>query len=244
MLEQQNFEEQMLSQVAERTLSQQLDSVEKIDVDVQTDLLKIIQGEADGVSVAGRGLVIKNIRVQELILQIGGVSVNPLSALFGQIELNQPVNATARVVLAEADLNNALKSNYIRSKMPNFDLNVDGRIVTLKPQEIQIYLPVNGKMTFNGKILVQDKGKTQSLCFAAMASPRTQDKPVMLENFNCTEGEGIALDIVVALMEKVKELLELPYFMFEDMALRVKEMKVQKGSMILLVEAHVKNLPS
>ncbi len=243
MLEQQNFEEQMLSQVAERTLSQQLDSVEKIDVDVQTDLLKIIQGEADGVSVAGRGLVIKNIRVQELILQIDGVSVNPLSALFGQIELNQPVNATARVVLAEADINNALKSNYIRSKMPNFDLNVDGRIVTLKPQEIQIYLPGSGKMTFNGKILVQDKGNTQSLCFAAMVSPRTQDKPVMLENFNCTEGEGIALDIVVALLEKVKELIELPYFVFEDMALCVKEMKVKKESLILLVEAYIKNLP-
>ncbi|KAF3886242.1 MULTISPECIES: LmeA family phospholipid-binding protein [Nostocales] len=244
MLEQQKIEEQMLSQVAEKTLSQQMDSADKIEVDVQTDLLKIIQGEADGVSVAGRGLVIKDIRLQELVLQTDGISVNPLSALFGQVELNKPVNATARVVLAEADINNALKSNYIRSKIPDFYLNVDDRIVTLKPQEIQIYLPGNGKMTFNGKILVQDRGKTQSVCFAAMASPRTQDKPVMLENFNCTEGEGIALDIVVALMEKVKELLALPYFVFEDMAIRVKEMKVQKESLILLVEAYVKHLPS
>ncbi|MUG98433.1 DUF2993 domain-containing protein [Scytonema sp. UIC 10036] len=244
MLEQQKIEEQMLSQVAEKTLSQQMDSVDKIEVDVQTDLLKIIQGEVDGVSVAGRGLVIKNIRLQELVLQTDGVSVNPLSALFGQVELNKPVNATARVVLTEADINNALKSNYIRSQMQDFYLNVDDRIVTLKPQEIQIYLPGSGKMTFNGKILVQDRGKTQSICFAAMVSPRTQDKPVMLENFNCTEGEGIALDIVVALMEKVKELLALPYFVFDDMALRVKEMKVQKESLRLLVEAYVKNLPS
>jgi hypothetical protein len=244
MLEQQKIEEQMLSQVAEKTLTQQMDSSENIEVDVQTDLLKIIQGEVDGVSFAGQGLVIKNIRIQELVLQTDGVSVNPLSALFGQVELNKPVNATARVVLTEVDINNALKSNYIRSQMQDFPLNVDGRIVNLQPQEIQIYLPGNGKMAFNGKILVKEKDKTQSLCFAAMASPRTQDKPVMLENFNCTEGEGIALDIVVALMEKVKELLELPYFVFEDMVVRVKEMKVQKGSIILLVEAYVKNLPS
>lgn len=46
MLEQQKIEEQMLSQVAEKTLSQQMDSADKIEVDVQTDLLKIIQGRS------------------------------------------------------------------------------------------------------------------------------------------------------------------------------------------------------
>ncbi|GAB1539119.1 hypothetical protein NUACC21_17840 [Scytonema sp. NUACC21] len=244
MLEEQRLEEQMLSQVAETTISQQLDSVEKIDVDVQTDLLKILQGEANRVSVKGRGLVMRNIRIQEMLLQTNSVSINPLSALFGEVELNKPVNATARIVLNEADINNALRSNYVRSKIQNFDLNVDGRIVSLKPEEIQIYLPGSGKITLNGKVQLCDEGNTQSVSFAAMASPRTQDKPVMLENFNCTEGEGIALDIVVALMEEVKELINLPYFEFEDTILRVRNMELQEGKLVLLVDAYVKQIPS
>jgi len=48
----------------------------------------------------------KDIRVQEMELHADSIAINPLSA-FGQIELNQPVDATARLVLTEPDINRA-----------------------------------------------------------------------------------------------------------------------------------------
>ncbi len=244
MSEEQRLEEQMLSQEAERQISKQLDGAEKIDVDVQTDLLKMFQGQADGVSVAGRGLVMRGIRVQDIKLQTDSVAINPLSVLFGQIELNQPVNTSARVVLTEADINHALTSEFVRSKMPNFELNVDGEIVGLQPQEIQIHLIDNGKMAFTGKVLLTEKGKARTVGFTAQVCPRTEHKPIILENFNLTQGEGISLEVVVALMQKVKELVNLPYFEFDDVVLRVKNMEVQKNSMTLLVDARVTQIPT
>ncbi|MBD2770811.1 DUF2993 domain-containing protein [Iningainema tapete] len=244
MPEEQRLEEQLLSQEAEKRISNELDQVEKIDVDVQTNLFKVMQGETDGVSVTGKGLVKEGIRVQEIKLKTDSLGVNPLSALFGQIELNHAVNASARVVMTEADINHALTSDYVRSKFQKFDLNVDGEIVSLQPQVIQIGLPGDGKMAFAGKVLLTEKGNSRRVGFTAIARPRKGQQPIMLESFTCIEGDGFPLEFVVTLMEKVKELVNLPYFQYEGTAIRVQNMEVEKGSLTLLVDTRLKEIPS
>ncbi|MFN6464886.1 MAG: DUF2993 domain-containing protein [Nostoc sp. DedVER02] len=239
------LEEEFLSQEAERRISEKIDGAEKIEIDVQTDLLKIVQGQADRVSVAGLGLVIQeDVRVQEIKLQTDSININPLSALFGQIELNEPVNAIARIILTEVDMNRTLASDFVRSQMQDFDLDVDGRIVSFEAQKIELFLPGDGKIECRGRVLLKEKGNTRVFGYTALLRPRTHSEPAMLESFNCTEGEGISLEIVTALMQKAKELMNIPYFKWEDMVFNIKDIKVETGSLILLVETQVKQIPS
>lgn len=238
------LEEQFVAQVAETTISHQLDAAKNVDVDIQTDFLKILQGQADAVSFEGQGLVIKDIRVEDIKVETDKVEINPLSAVFGQVELNKPVNAKVRVVLTEADINRALTSKYIRSKWQNFDLNVDGEMVGLKPQSIQIRFPDEGKIECVGKILLERSNNTSNLEFIAVIRPRTQIQPIMLESFVCSEGQAVTFDIVVALIKKVEELVNLAYFELDDIALRIQEMTVHKGSMMLITQAYIRHIPS
>ncbi|MCC5656198.1 DUF2993 domain-containing protein [Nostoc sp. XA010] len=245
MQDEHNLEEKILSQGAEMMVSQGLDEVEKIDINVQSDLFKIVQGQADGVSVTGQGLVIKEgIRVQEIKLQTESIAINPFSAIFGQIEFNEPVNAIARIIVTEVDINHALTSDLIRSQMQNLELDVDGEIVSFEPQKIQVFLPGDGKIECRGKVLLKEMGNTRPLAYTAIVRPRTNSQPAMLESFNCTEGEGISVELVTALMHKVKELMSLPYLKWEDIAFSIKDIKVEIGSLILLVETQVKQIPS
>ena len=240
------LEEQALSLAVEKMLSSQLDEAEKIDVDVRTDLLEIVQGEADSVSVTGQGLVMqKDIRVQEMDLHTDSIAINPLSALFGQIQLNQSVDATARLVLTEPDINRALNSDYIRSKIPNLELNVFGQTAIIEPVQIELHLPGDGKMIFTADTLLHDEiGKTKQIGFTAVMLVKTGEQPLLLEGFNCTPGQGISLELAIAFMQKVRELLNLPSYEIEGMALRVKDVDVQEGRLTLHTEAHVTQLPS
>lgn len=238
------LEEQVAAQVAETAISQQLDAAKNVHVDIQTDFFKILQGQADAVSFEGQGLVIKDIRVEEIKLQTDRVDVNPLSAVFGQVELNKPINASVQVVLTEADINHAMISKYVRSKWQNFDLNVDGETVSLKPQSIQIGFPDNGKIQCVGKVVVEEKNNTSQLGFIAVIRPRTHQQPIILESFVCSEGEGINFDIAVALMKKIKELVNLAYFELDDIALRIQELVVQKGRITLTAQAHIRQIPT
>ncbi|WP_413171980.1 DUF2993 domain-containing protein [Anabaena azotica] len=244
MSEKPKLEEQLLSQEAARRLSAQLDEVEQINVEVQTDIGKIFQGKLDGVYLAGQGLVVQQkIRVQEINLQTDNIVVDPLSVILGQIKLNAPVNANIRIVLTEADINYALTSEIVNRLVKKFKLNVDGEIVNFEPQEMHIFLPGDGKLEFQGKTWIKEKEDTHILGYHAIAHPRTQTKPPMLESFRCTEGEGIRIELIAAAMQKVKEIINLPSFEWENMVFSIKEMEIQKSNLILIVEAHVKQIP-
>ena len=241
------LEEQALSSAAEMTLSSQLDEAENIDVDIRSDLLKVVQGEVDSVSIEGKGLVMqKDIRVQEMQLQTDSIAVNPLSVLFGQIELNQPVDATVRLVLTEPDINRAFNSDYMRSKMQNMELNVEGKTAILEPLQMELQLPGSGRMVFRANALLHDEiGKTKQIGFIATMLVKTGEQPLLMEGFNCTPpGQGISVELAIAFMKKLRELLNLPYYEFEGMSLRVKDMDVEKGSLTLHTEAHVTQIPS
>ncbi|MEA5512477.1 DUF2993 domain-containing protein [Nodularia sp. UHCC 0506] len=243
MSENQRLEEQFVSQEAKRRVSEKLDTAEQIDVDVQTDVFKIVQGQAEKVSVAGQGLVIqKNIRVQEIKLQTDNIAINPLSAIFGQIELNEPVNAIARIILTKTDINLALTSELIRNLIANFPLNVNGEIVTFKPQHTDIFLPGDGKIGFNATGLFKSEKNTRFLGVTLTFRPRTNSHPILLESVTCTEGEGISVELILAFMQKIKELANKPFLMWEDIAFRIINLEIGQDSIIFMLEANVKQI--
>lgn len=238
------LEEQALSEAAEMTISTQLDQVENIDVNVRTDLLKMVQGQVDSVSIASQGVVLqKDIRVQEIELHTNRVAIDLLSAVFGQIELNQPVDATARLVLTEQDINRALNSDYIRSKFQSLELNVEGQIVTLEPQQLEVHLPGGGKIGFRGTILLHEMGYIRRISFTGVIRPPTMKQPLLLEGFHCTEGEGISLELAIAFIKQARELMSLPYLALQGMAIRINKLDVQEGRLTLHTEAYVRQLP-
>lgn len=240
------LEEQALSQAAEIGITTQLESVEDINVNVRTDLLKMVQGKADSVSVVGQGLVVqKDIRVQEMELHTSNIGIDVLGSLFGgEVELEHPTDASIRVVLKEADLNRAMNSDFVRSKMPSIDLDLDDQLVNLKPQHMEMQLRGGNQIMFSGEFLVQTGEKTEELAFTASALPRTDEHPILLQGLYCTKGKGIEIEFAYALMKKAKDLMNLPYFEYEGSAFRIKNMVVEEGRLTLEVEAYMRQIPS
>jgi hypothetical protein len=239
-----SLEAQALSEAAQMRISTQLDEVENLSVDVRTNLFKMIQGQAESIAIAGQGLVIqKDIRVHELELHTDNIAIDLLSAIFGEIELDKPVYANVRIVLTEQDINRALNSDYVRRKFQSLELKVESQTVTLKPQQLEVFLPGDGKTGFKGTILLNELGKTECVSFTAVIRPRLMNQPLLLEAFNCTEGKGFSLELAIAFLKKASELMNLPYFDLEGIALRIKAMDVQEGSLTLHTEAYVKQIP-
>jgi hypothetical protein len=238
------LEEQALSEAAEMAITAQLDEVENIDVEVHTDLLKMVQGQADSVSIAAQGVVMqKDIRVQEMEVHTDRIAIDLLRTIFGQVELEKPLDATARVVLTEQDLNRALDSDYIRSQFQSLELNVEGQIITLEPQQLKIHLSGDGKIGCSGTIVLHETGNTRRMSFTALIRLPVMKQPLLLEAFQCTQGEGISLELALALINKARELMNLAYFEIEGVALRIKKLDVRSGRLTLYTDASVRQLP-
>lgn len=245
MQTEQNLEGTVVSKAIETTVEFAFDNVEEIDIDIQTDLFKLLTGQVDGVGVEGQGLEIQGVRIQELQLQTDTISVNPLNAVFGKVQFDKPVNANARLVFTEDDLNNAMTSNIVRSFLEKgLTLNLNGEDVSFKPQLIRIHLPEANKIKVVGKILVEQRDVERPLTFQSTIRPRTETRPIILESFVCAENEGISLDFATALIKKLKELTEAPYLEMDGTVFRVKKMEVEKGMMTLIAQVHLRKIPS
>jgi LmeA-like phospholipid-binding len=237
--------EQALNKAAEMGLSSQLDEVENLDVNIKTDPIKLLQGEIDAVTIQGEGLVIqKDLRMEELEMQMTSVAVNPLSVAFGKIELTKPTEANSRIVLTEADINRAFNSEYVRSQLQSQKIHINGESRTIEPQNVDFRLLGDGKIALNASIKLVETGENQQVAFSAVPQISGNGKTVALENVEYGESEEISSDLTKALIAQTSEILNLSNFDLEGMSLQVNQLKVEVGKLTLQAEAYIEKIPS
>ncbi len=237
--------EQALNKVAEIGLSSQLDEVENLDVEVQTDPLKLVSGAVDRVSISGEGLVMQqDLRVEQMELKTGQVSINPISAAFGKIELQHPTDAEAFIVLTEADINRAFNSDYIRSKMQGEPITLNGQPQTIDTQAVNFHLPDTEKVSLGAELKIRETGEVKRIALTTVPRVSGNGQQVQLEEIQCMEGEGLSLELARALLEKASELLDLRNFELEGMDFRLTRLTLEPGRMLMHGKAYIEQFPS
>ncbi len=237
--------EQALNKATEIGLSSQLDEVESLDVNIKTDPLKLLQGQVDAVTIEGEGLVMqKDLRMEELKIEMTSVAINPLSVAFGKIELTKPTDANAQVVLTEADINRAFNSEYVRSQLQSQKIHINGQLTTIQPEYVDFRLPGDAKVALNASIKLVETGENQQVAFSAVPRISANGKTVTLENVEYGESEEISPELTKALIDETSEILNLSNFDLEGMSLQVKQLKVEVGKLTLQAEAYIEQIPS
>ncbi len=236
--------EQALSKAAEMGLASQLDEVENLEVDIRTDPIKLIQGELESVTIEGKGLVMqKDLRAEEVEVKTGNIAINPLGVAFGKIELTRPTEADAHVVLTEQDMERAFNSEYIREKLQNLQVNMDGQPVTIDTRHVEFRLPGEEKIAINAEIFLSETGETKQASFTCLPRLSAGGELISLEDVQYAQGQEISPELTAALLDRAGELLNLRNFELEGMSFRLKGFDVQKGKLTLQAQAHVERFP-
>lgn len=136
----------VVDQVAADAIRNQLDRVETLAVRVDnTPNYQLAQGKVDRVRIAGRGIYPEaEIRIAALDIETDAIAVDPSRLRRGQVELKQPLNAGVRLVLTQADINQALQSPQISESLRNLSLDFLGS----PAQQLERYDFVNPQIEF------------------------------------------------------------------------------------------------
>jgi hypothetical protein len=237
--------EQAIDKVAEIAIASRLDESESLSVTVSTDPGQLAQGEVEAVDIEGKGLVMQqDFRVEELQLHIQDITVNPLSAMFGKIELNAPAFGTARAVLTESDINRAFNSEYISSKLKNLKVTVDGQLLTIDVQNVECKLLSSGKIALNAEVLVRETASTEKIYFTAKPQIAEGGGAISLQDVEYPEHNEFSPELTAALADKAGEVLNLRNFELEGMSLPIQQLNVEAGVLTLQAEAKVEKFPS
>ncbi|MDX2229574.1 MAG: DUF2993 domain-containing protein [Leptolyngbyaceae cyanobacterium bins.349] len=236
--------EQALSKIAEVGINSQLDEVEELSVDIRTDPIKVIQGEVDSVTIEGKGMVIQqDLRMEKLEISTDTVAIDPLSVVFGNIELTQPANAEARIVLTQSDLNRALDSDFLRSKLKLIKLEYQGKPMTVDLQRVELELPGDGKILINADFLVLEEAEQKHVQATCRPKLNQVDQRIELEILSA-EGQGLTPELSGAIFDQVTSLLDLKNFELPGMSLHLKELDVQVGQIVMCANTQIEQIPS
>lgn len=237
--------EKALNKVAEVALSTQLDESERLDVQLNTDPGQLAQGKVEALVIDGRGLVMqKDLRLQEMKIEMSSIAVNPMKALAGNLELSEPTEGTAHVILTEADLNRAFNSKTLSTQMENLNIHVDGEPVTIDTQRVDCNLRADGKVGIDAQILMRQTDETQQVSFTTTPRVTPRGRGVSLEDVHYTEGKELSPELTSALVEKARGILNLNNFEMEGISLRIQQLEVNSDKLTLQAVADITHLPS
>jgi LmeA-like phospholipid-binding len=233
-----------LSKVAEIGITSKLDAVENIDVDIRTDPVKLIQGKVDSVVISGQGLVMKqDLRMENITVSIDRVSINPLSAILGNIEFTHPSDAEAIMVLTQADLNRAFSSDYMQAKLHGLKIEMDGQPVTIDVHHATIDLPGDNKLVIAGDFTIQGETELKKICATAIPEIEEDGNRIALE-IVAAEGQGLKLRLVMAIFEHLIALLDMRNFNIPGMSFQLHKLEVQSGKLVIHAKAQVAQIPA
>jgi LmeA-like phospholipid-binding len=233
-----------LSKVVEIGIASQLDVVEEIDVDLRTNAGNLMQGKVDSVEIVGKGLVVKqDLRMESIQINTDRVSIDPLRALLGNIELTQPTDAEARIVLTETDINRAFSSEYIRAKFQGLKMEMDGQPVTIDIQQVTLDLPGQNKFVIAATFLMRESNEVKKFSATAIPQLHEDGNRISLEIL-AAEGQGLTLKLVMVIFEQLTALLDLRNFNIPGISLQLHQLEAQLGKLVIHAKSQIKQLPA
>lgn len=239
----QGLGKQAISKAAEIGFSSQLDEAKELNVEIETNLLEVLQGKVDSVSVTGKKLVQGDLQIEEMEMHIDSINIDAMSTAFGDIKLTKPTDATARFVLTEQDISRALNSELVHNQLQNLKVQVDGQPITVDVQQAEFFLLGNGRIGVRTEVFLQEISETHLVTFTAVPNLE-QNGTISLKDVQYSEGKELSPEITKTLQDKITQLLGMRDFVLEGMSLHITNLEVQKDSMIIQSQSHVERLPS
>jgi hypothetical protein len=230
--------EKTLNKIAEFALSAQLERAEKLNVKIKTDPSRLAKGELESLVIDGKGLVMnKYLRMQELNMTFNAIAVSPLKALIGNIELTQPSQGFACVVLNEADLNSAFSVETLKKQLQK-------TAIATEVERISCQIGSDGTVTINVKVYLLDTRENKDIFVTVKPYINPTRKGVVLENIPASENEEIAVKLIPVVLGQAEKIFNLSNFLMDGIDLQIEKVAIASGKLTLQSVARITRFPS
>lgn len=161
----------VIDRIAESQIRKQLVSAEQLQVRIDNaPSYQIIQGKVDRVRIAGRGIVpFKDVRLETVELETDAIALQPKSR-----KLEKPLQAGIHLVLTQQDIDRALKSPLVTTRLKNLSLRL---LTRSQARQVERYDFLNPQLTLlpqnraRIQIELQEQGNPAKLKIIAEAQP-------------------------------------------------------------------------
>ncbi|MBI1241478.1 MAG: DUF2993 domain-containing protein [Nostoc sp. RI_552] len=244
--------EQMLNTVASQTIRHLFTRSESVEVLVRCyPSSKLLQGSIDSFKMSGRGLVIrKDFLVEEMSFETDAVSIDFGGVLTGKLNLKQPTQAIANVILSEAGINQAFNAKLVTQHLVNLTLPSLMAISGGEPvsfTDIQVELLTENRLRIlakadlnNGELIPL----TMVMTVAVERRRRISFKNPQVELDKVSEPQReLSQKLSMALAEILDNMVDLDRFDLDGVKMRLNRLETEGKKLIFSGYAEIERIP-
>lgn len=243
----QQWSEQAINKVAAMAIATQIKKTEDLEVNIKTDLSKLAKGQLDAIAIRLTGFEMDHeLKADEFYLQIGQVTVKPLSAMRGKIRLVHPSEGSLSLRIHQDCFSTALAAELIakaehaktsKARSPASEQSLEpGAIASVR------CLFAEGSVTFVVEVPREDT--SQSISFIATPQTTTMGRGFDWQDVRYLEGEEPWPQFTQLLLAKAHELLSLQGFERQGTSFSAQQITLADGVLTIQARADIEQFPS
>jgi hypothetical protein len=240
-----NLGEKSLNKLAEIAVSSQFKKAEKLKVEVKVNANQLSRGIVDSLAIDGQGLVMKqNLEMQEMKIFLKDISVSPFKALMGNIQLTQPSEGEAYIILSENDLKTAFQCENFKKQLENCGFSENDKPVNIVIKNIDSRFLEGGKISLKAEILIKETSTIQEVILTTV--PRVcpvTGKGISLGDVQCIKGEAFSSLFIKTLLEQTQKIFNLTNFQWDGFSLIIDQLNFVNDKFIFQGVAGISNFP-
>ncbi len=244
--------ERMLNTVASQTIRHLFTKSESVEVSVRCyPSSKLLQGSIDSFKMSGRGLMIRqDFAVEEMSFETDAVAIDFSSVLSGKLQLKQPTQAVAQVVLSEAGINQAFGAELVRKRLHNLELPQltelsGGKPVSFGDVQVEL-LPLNRLKIFAKADLATSEPvpiiMTVTVAIEKRRRVSFQNPEIELDTVPLSQKDS-SKTLGLLLAEILDNMVDLDRFDLDGVKMRLNRLETEGKNLIFSGYAEIERIP-
>ncbi len=241
-----NIGEKTINKIAEMAFKSQIESAQHLSVKVKTDPNKLAKGMLESIDIDGYDLTTqKNLRLEQMTINLSEIAVSPFKALMGNVQLTQPSYGSACIVLSEANIEDALNIENLNEQLKEHPILIDNQPITARFNRVDCRILEDGRVAVKAKLLILDQNKSsvESICLILKPIICNQGNGIIFPELQCTQGEELSPILINTLIQQTKLIFNLDNFLMDGISLDVKHLNIEEGKLNLSAKAGITHLP-
>ncbi len=237
--------ETTINRIAEKAFKSQVQEAQKLNVSVKIDRKSLKKGILESIIIDGHGLIMRRgLSLEQMNISLNEIGVNPIKALMGNIQLTQPSQGKACIVLNERDIETALNLAYLNESEHQYYININGDPVAVKFNGVSCRIFGEKRVQVEAKLYLENRNTIETICLVFKPVICNSGTGIFLEDLECTQGKNLSPMVIDALISQISFIFNLNHFVIDGISLDVNNLNYQEEKITLSALAKITHLPN
>lgn len=225
----------VVDQVAQKELRSRLLAADQLLVRVDNaPNYQLLRGKVDRVRIAGRGLVpLPDVRLAVLELETDPIRVNPDAVRRGRVQLQQPLRTGVRLVLTQADINQALRSPLVTQLLKDLSFDALGSVGRQEAHRYEFHQPrleflERQRLRFQVDLRTVDEPTTLAITIESGIAVQSGRTFQLVEPDIRLNGEPVPAQLTTGLIQGLSQRLDLEQLQKLGLTARILQFNIDR----------------